>query len=103
VELEEMDGHVLVRTGGGDIRVGLADGNDAGVDLETDEGDIELEIPDGVGFRLEARAEDGEVETSLRVDGRGGRLPESLEGQIGRGGNLLRVVTRDGDIRIDEE
>jgi hypothetical protein len=98
-----MEGHVLVRTGGGDIEVALAAGNDAGVDLETDDGDIELSVPGGSGFTLEAYAQDGEVQTRLRVDERGGRSRGSLEGDIGRGGSLLRLVTHDGDIRIYED
>jgi len=101
VILENMGGHVSAHSSGGDVTVSLSHGNAAGADLSTSGGGVTLKVPSGIGFNVDARAEGGQVEALLpSVTVQGPISKNRLEGTIGGGGNMLRLRSSHGDIRI---
>src|SRR4029078_6631682 len=101
----DVDGKLAsVRAHSGDrsVRVQAAAGSAASADwdISTGDGSVRLELPDGFGAELDAHTGDGGVHmrdvTVVKVSGEIRR--NTVRGQIGSGGRLLRVRTGDGSI-----
>jgi len=102
IELRDMEGFVSAETGGGDIEVSLSGRHTAGVDLDTGDGDITLYVPRGTGFDVEALARHGYVDSDMTDLRSAGVSRDRVSGRIHGGGNLLKLRSSDGDIRIRE-
>jgi hypothetical protein len=97
---EGIGGHVDVHTSGGDVEVSLLRGNAQGGDVATTGGDIRVALDPTVNLDLEASAGGGDVDSDLPLTVTGSVSRSSLRGTLGKGGELLRLHTTGGDIRI---
>jgi hypothetical protein len=127
LDLETDDGSVAVedsqpsvlrlRTGDGSVRVGIDSDTvmTGNWDITTSDGSISLTLPGLFNAELDAETSDGAVRTShplldnddreSRRDGEGGddrrERRRTLRTRIGDGGNVLKIRSGDGSIRIE--
>jgi DUF4097 and DUF4098 domain-containing protein YvlB len=109
ISLANVAGDVRGRTTNGGITVDLdgASWKGEGLDLETTNGGIELAVPDGYSARLQMATVNGGVHSDFEGEGdrdergRPGR-PKRIALTLGDGGALLRLVTTNGGIHVEE-
>lgn len=100
IEVHDVTGRVRARTSGGSISVRFSEAPSG--EIETSGGGIEVEIPEGEGLRLEAETSGGRVELDRPLTMRGNVEPSRIQAEINDGGELLRLRTSGGDIRVRE-
>jgi DUF4097 and DUF4098 domain-containing protein YvlB len=95
---------VRARSGDGSVTVRAETGSTSSADwdISTGDGSVTLELPDGFGAELDAHTGDGGIRmqdvTVSKVSGEIRR--NSVRGQIGAGGRMVRVRTGDGSITL---
>jgi hypothetical protein len=102
VHLEHMAGKVLARTTNGGVHVDL-DGetwDGESLDIETSNGGVHLEIPADYNARLQTSTVNGRIhapaELRRQFDGK------RLDAELGRGGALIRIETRNGGLHVNQ-
>ena len=122
VTVERADGQLTVDTGDGSVSVAgrmsalklhTGDGSvvyrgEAGAtmsepwDITTGDGSVTLYLPADLGAELDAHTGNGRISNDLEVEKPDSRERprQTLRGRIGSGGELLRVRTGDGAIRL---
>ena len=106
IRLAGISGEVYGTTKNGGLSV-LLDGDTwkgEGLDVETKNGGIELEVPEGYSARLVTGTVNGRIISDLpvEVDGRRHHGPRTVRATLGDGGPLIRLVTTNGGISIEE-
>jgi hypothetical protein len=81
--------------------VAFAGGNSRGGILETAGGSVEVRVDGGVDLMVDASTGGGSVSSSLAIAREGSSSRTSLRGALGKGGELLKIRTAAGSIRID--
>ena len=97
--LHGVVGALSVRSGSGRIEV---DGQQTGRwDLSTGSGSVRVKLPEDAAFTLDAESNSGgiTVDHPVTVEGRVSR--KHLKGEVRGGGELLRVDTGSGEIRVE--
>jgi hypothetical protein len=95
---------VRARSGDGSVTIRAENGSTSSADwdISTGDGSVTLELPDGFSAELDAHTGDGGINmrdiTVSRVSGEIRR--NSVRGQLGSGGRLVRVRTGDGAITL---
>ncbi len=100
MEIHDVTGPVRVRSSGGSISVRFS-AAPAG-DIQTSGGGIELDFPEGAGLRLDAQTSGGGVEFDFPIMLIGRSERSRVKGDVNGGGELVRVRTSGGPIRIQE-
>jgi hypothetical protein len=101
VHLDQMGGKVLARTTNGGVHVELHgeswDGES--LEVETSNGGVHLQIPEDYNARLQTSTVNGRIHApeTLRRQFDGKRL----DAELGRGGPLIRVETRNGGLHVN--
>ena len=107
IHLAGVGGHLLGSTINGGLHVTLSgsEWDGEGLDLSTTNGGVHLEIPSGYNARLETSTVNGGVHSDLPVatGRRRGHSGGRIETDLGRGGQLLRLITTNGGLHIDTE
>jgi len=98
IRLIEAGGRVRADTSGGGIQATFARGNSRGGTLETSGGGIDVALDPSVDLAIEASGNSVKTDLPLRVRGEISR--GSLSGELGRGGNTLKMHTSGGSVRI---
>jgi DUF4097 and DUF4098 domain-containing protein YvlB len=98
IRLVEAGGRVRADTSGGGIHATFARGNAKGGTLETSGGGIDVALDPSVDLGIEASG--NSVKTDLPLKVRGEISRGSLSGELGKGGNRLRMHTSGGSVRI---
>ena len=98
IHIFEAGGRVVADTSGGGIEATFARGNDRGGSLETSGGGIQVELDPSVGLQIDASGNSVRADVPLTV--RGTNSKRRLQGTLGRGGELLRLRTSGGGVRI---
>jgi DUF4097 and DUF4098 domain-containing protein YvlB len=98
IRIIEAGGRVVADTSGGGIDATFARGNDRGGSLETSGGGIEVALDPTVGLRIDASGNSVRADLPLTVRGTNSR--RRLQGTLGSGGELLRMHTSGGGVRI---
>jgi hypothetical protein len=99
IRISGVGGMVHAETSGGDIHIALA-GDNKGVVAETSGGDIDVMTASTIQANLDASTSGGSVVCSLPIT-LAGEIDEShVKGTLNGGGELIRVRTSGGDIRI---
>ncbi len=91
-------GRVNADTSGGGIEASFARGNAMGGSLETSGGGIEVTLDPSVDLAIDASGNGVRTDLPLRIRGEVRR--GSLSGELGKGGNTLRLHTSGGSVRI---
>jgi DUF4097 and DUF4098 domain-containing protein YvlB len=98
IHITDAGGRIRAQTSGGGIEATLARGNSKGGVLETSGGGIDVSIDPTVDLAIEASGNGVRTDLPLRVHGEISR--GSLSGELGKGGNTLRLHTSGGSVRI---
>ena len=100
VDIRGAAGHVQAHSSGGSLTVGFAQGNNRGGDVSTSGGGVRAEIDPSVALSLDASTSGGSVTADVPVTVQGTIGRGRLQGQLNGGGELLRLHTSGGSIRI---
>ena len=98
IHIFEAGGRIEADTSGGGIEATFARGNGRGGTLETSGGGIEVSIDPAVGLRIDASGNSVKADVPITVQGSISR--GKLQGNMGGGGELLRLRTSGGGVRI---
>ena len=98
IHIFEAGGRIEADTSGGGIEASFARGNGRGGSLETSGGGIEVSIDPTVGLRIDASGNSVKADVPITVQGSVSR--GKLQGNMGGGGELLRLHTSGGGVRI---
>ena len=98
IHIHDAGGRVEADTSGGGIEATFARGNARGGSLETSGGGIEVSIDPAVGLRIDASGNSVHADLPITVHGAVSR--GKLQGTLGSGGELLRLHTSGGGVRI---
>lgn len=100
VRAENTGGRLTAKTSGGSIAASFARGNLKGGDLETSGGSVTVTLDPSASLDLDASTSAGRITTDLPLQVTGSIVSSSASGKIGKGGELLRIHTSAGSIRI---
>ncbi|RZV39368.1 MAG: hypothetical protein EX272_00160 [Chromatiales bacterium] len=99
IELHNIDGALHARAGSGRIRV---DGRQRGTwDLDTGSGSVQIDLPDDAAFQLDAESSSGSIVIDHPVMVQGKISKRHIRGDVRGGGDLLRIDTSSGGIRVN--
>lgn len=98
ITAHEIGGRLEADTSGGGIEASFARGNAHGGSLETSGGGIEVKLDPSVNLRIDASGNSVRSEVPIAVEGAMSR--GKLQGTLGGGGELLRLRTSGGGVRI---
>jgi hypothetical protein len=100
IRIDRVSGYVDAKTSGGPIRAVYSTGNRHGGDLETSGGPIEVAIDPSANLNVDASTSGGRVTSDLPVRTMGTISSSHLQGEIGSGGEELKLHTSGGPIHI---
>ena len=118
VDVEGLASDVRLKTVNGSIRVGTSGAAEAntmngsitaaiesgvrfgGVDFKTMNGSIKLTLPDDISAEFSGGTMNGSVSSDFPITITGTRGPRKLSGVIGSGGEMIRVESMNGSVRI---
>jgi len=100
VLVKEAGGHVRAYTSGGSIEVSFVRRNGRGGDLDTSGGSVRVFLDASVNLNLDASTTGGSVSSDIPVLVQGKASRSSLEGKMGKGGELLRIRASGGSVRL---
>jgi hypothetical protein len=98
IHIHEAGGRIEADTSGGGIEASFARGNARGGLLETSGGGIVVSLDPSVGLQIDASGNSVRAELPITVLGAISR--GKLQGTLGAGGEMLRLRTSGGGIRI---
>jgi DUF4097 and DUF4098 domain-containing protein YvlB len=98
IHIHDAGGRIEADTSGGGIEATFARGNARGGSLETSGGGIDVSLDPTVGLRIDASGNSVHADVPITV--RGSVSRGRLEGTMGAGGELLRLHTSGGGVRI---
>jgi len=98
VRLTGIDGRILASTSGGSVSCELVGAN-RGISTSTSGGDIKLTMPKNTQASVDAEANGGDISSDFSVET--SRWTEHrLNGQINGGGEIIRLRTSGGSIKL---
>jgi len=109
VNASTVNGSVIARSNGGPVRAKTVNGSltirtttlgNGSLDYETVNGAITLEIPENSSADVELRTVNGGISTDFPLTIEGRFSNRRVRGTIGKGGQLLRLTTVNGSIRL---
>jgi len=100
IRIDRVTGHLEAKTSGGSVYANFGRGNAHGGDLETSGGSIEVALDSSVNLDLDAETSGGTISSELGVRMVGKISTSNWHGTIGSGGELLKLRTSGGNIRI---
>jgi DUF4097 and DUF4098 domain-containing protein YvlB len=109
VDAKSVNGSIRARSNGGPVRARTVNGSldiRAGalgtgpVEYETVNGQITLEIPDNASADVELKTVNGGISTDFPLTVEGKFSNRRVRGSIGKGGQLIRLTTVNGSIRL---
>jgi hypothetical protein len=100
IHVDRVTGYVLAKTSGGSVDVNFGRGNFRGGELETSGGSIEVRLDPAANLNIEASTSGGHVNSDLPIRAVGTISSSNLHGSLGSGGEMLRLHTSGGSIRI---
>jgi DUF4097 and DUF4098 domain-containing protein YvlB len=98
IRIREAGGRVDADTSGGSIEAAFSRGNSRGGSLESSGGGITVSLDPSVGLAIDAHGNSVSSDLPLTVQGEISR--RSLRGNLGRGGENLRLRTSGGSVKI---
>jgi len=101
IAIENAGGYVKADTSGGSIAVSFRSGNDSGGDLSTSGGGVGVSLDPSVNLTIDAEASGGRVVTDIPLTVKGTISKSRVRGNLGSGGNTLKLRASGGKVRIE--
>jgi DUF4097 and DUF4098 domain-containing protein YvlB len=101
IHIDQVTGAVDAHTSGGSIGATFRKGNAHGGLIETSGGAIYIKIDPSLNLDVDASTSGGSVHSSIPLRVVGTTSRSALRGTLGSGGELLRVHTSGGSVRIE--
>jgi len=101
IRIAEAGGRVNASTSGGSVTCVFNPGNARGGELSTSGGGIYVSLDASIGMEIDAETSGGTVTSDVPVTIQGKADRNELRGKIGAGGQLLRLRSSGGPIRIE--
>jgi DUF4097 and DUF4098 domain-containing protein YvlB len=102
IRVLQVRGRVVADTSGGSVEAEFTPGTFAGGYLSTSGGGVRVRLDPAIGLEIDAQSSGGSVSCDLPLTIRGKISRTSVKGTVGAGGELLKVRTSGGSIRIEE-
>jgi Putative adhesin len=103
IEINGITGRVEAHTSGGSIAAVFSRGNSRGGVLETSGGSIDAKIDPAANLDVDASTSGGGVVSDVPIREVGSFSRNAVRGTLGSGGNLLRLHTSGGSVRLESE
>jgi len=102
LHLTDLGGHVRAETRNGGVNVALSGTRWDGdlLDVETTNGGVHVAVPDGYAAHLETGTTNGGIRIDFPVTVQG-RINRNISTDLNGGGPTIRVMTRNGGVRIE--
>jgi DUF4097 and DUF4098 domain-containing protein YvlB len=100
IELQEAGGAVEAHTSGGPVRASFAAGNASGGSLSSSGGGITAIVDPAVALNVDAHTSGGRVSVDLPIAARVSSSRNTLRGELNGGGNLLKLRSSGGSIKV---
>lgn len=102
IELANVVGASKIHTVNGSIKANLLEASERSMEFESTNGSIDLIVPQGFEGDLEASTRHGSinVDGTLGVHVEKGVVGQKAKGEIGQGGERLKLATTNGNIRL---
>ena len=102
IELANVVGASKIHTTNGSIRAALLEASDRSMEFESRNGSIDLTVPAGFEADLEASTDHGviSIDEAFGVQVEKGIVGQKAKGEIGQGGERLRLATTNGNIKL---
>ena len=102
LELTNVVGVSKIRTTNGSIRASLLEASDRNMEFESVNGSIDLTVPPGFAADLDASTVHGSLnlDETFSVQVEKGIVGQKARGEIGNGGERLRLSTTNGNIKF---
>lgn len=99
ISLDRISGGVAVTNRNGSVNVTSAPpiGN---ITIENRNGSVGVTVPEGAGFTVDASTTNGDLDNEFSLPVQGSSSHRSLNGKVGRGNSVIRIVTSQGDISL---
>ena len=101
IRINGITGRVRAHTSGGSIEASLSKGNGHGGVIDTSGGSIFVRLDPAVNLDVDASSSGGGVESGIPLRGADSTSWDALRGTLGTGGELLRVHTSGGSVRLE--
>lgn len=101
IRIDGITGRVRAHTSGGSIEASLSKGNGHGGVIDTSGGSIFVRLDPAVNLDVDASSSGGGVSSGVPLRGAGSSSWSALRGTLGTGGELLRVHTSGGSVRLE--
>lgn len=101
IDIEGAGGRVRADTSGGPVTVAFAPGNDHGGTLSSSGGRVTAVLDPTVSLEIDASTSGGSVRTDLPLTVQGTVSRTDLRGRLNGGGELLKLRSSGGGIRIE--
>lgn len=102
IELANVVGASKVHTVNGSIKAALLEASDRSMEFESTNGSIDLTVPPGFEADLDASTVHGgiNIDETFGVQVDKGIVGQKAKGEIGQGGERLKLATTNGNIRL---
>jgi len=102
LHLTDLGGHVRAETRNGGVTVALSGTRWDGdlLDVETTNGGVHVMLPEGYAAHLEAGTTNGGIRVDFPITVQG-RINRNISTDLNGGGPTIRVITRNGGVRIE--
>jgi len=102
IELANVAGVSRVHTVNGSIKAALLEASDRGMEFESTNGSIDLTVPPGFEADLDASTIHGgiTIDETFGVPVEKGIVGQKAKGEIGKGGERLRLATTNGNVKL---
>ncbi|MGO9591444.1 MAG: DUF4097 family beta strand repeat-containing protein [Candidatus Acidiferrales bacterium] len=101
IRINGITGRVRAHTSGGSIEASLSKGNGHGGVIDTSGGSIFVRLDPAVNLDVDASSSGGGVRSGIPLRGADSTSWDALRGTLGTGGELLRVHTSGGSVRLE--
>lgn len=101
IAIQNAGGHVIGDTSGGSIAVSFRAGNDAGGDLSTSGGGVGVTLDPSINLTIDAEASGGRVVADIPLRVKGTISKSRVQGDLGSGGNILKLRASGGKVQIE--
>ena len=99
IRIREAGGRVEAETSGGSLQASFARGNGRGGRLESSGGGVSVSVDPKVGLAIDASGNSVHADVPITIQGE--ISPRHLRGNLGAGGEILRVRTSGGAVSIN--